>query len=176
MKFKLWFEATKEDFFKLANSQRGKPEIAMNNFQAKHGGVMNYATEHIGDLTHRMSEKATFEYAGYGFVKRKVENCLDLMTQKYGFEKEFEENIKNNAIRYNITEDEYREEIYFALAKYAEEHDKLTTYNKAQEAAKQAAVNLGRREYEKVIENLQELNSHLSNPEEWIKYAHENLY
>ena len=54
MKFKLWFEATKEDFFKLANSQRGKPEIAMNNFQAKHGGVMNYATEHIGDLTHRM--------------------------------------------------------------------------------------------------------------------------
>ena len=98
------------------------------------------------------------------------------MTQKYGFEKEFEENIKNNAIRYNITEDEYREEIYFALAKYAEEHDKLTTYNKAQEAAKQAAVNLGRREYEKVIENLQELNSHLSNPEEWIKYAHENLY
>ena len=45
MKFKLWLEATKEDFFKLANSQRGKPEIAMRDFQAKHGGVMNYATE-----------------------------------------------------------------------------------------------------------------------------------
>lgn len=86
MKFRLWLEATKEDFFKLANSQRGKPEIAMRDFQAKHGGVMNYVTEHIGDLTHRMAEKPTFDYAGYGYVKRKVENCLDSLTREYGLQ------------------------------------------------------------------------------------------
>jgi hypothetical protein len=176
MKFRLWLEATKEEFFKLADSQRGKPEIAMRDFQAiMGGGVMNYVTEHIGDLTHRMAEKPTFDYAGYGYVKRKVENCLNSLTREYGFENEFEKNIRNNAIHYNIPEDEYRSKIYSALEKYAEEHEKLKTYNKAQEAAKQAAVNLGRRKYNKVIENLQELNSHLSNSEEWVRYAHENL-
>lgn len=176
MRFKTWLEATKEDFFHLADSQRGKPEVAMREFQViMGGGIMSYATEHIGDLTHRMSEKPTFGYGGYGYVKRKVENCLNILKQRYGFEREFEENIKNNAIHFNTNEEELRAKVYSALERYADEHEKLKTHNDAQENAKQAAVNLGRRNYSAVIGCLEELNKHLGTEEEWIKYAHEGL-
>src|SRR3954463_3890963 len=92
--FKLWLEATDQDFFALASAQRNLPEKAMLQFQhAMGGGIMSSATEHIGDLTHRMSEKNTFRSAGYEYVKEKVVKCLRWLTNPYGFEREFEENI-----------------------------------------------------------------------------------
>ena len=144
--FKTWMEATKEDFWELAWSQRGKPEQAMRDFQyLMGGGIMNSTIEHVGDLTHRMAEKNTFPYAGYQYVKEKVD------------------------------EDEYRKQIYAALENYAQEHEKLVTHNKAQEIAKSAAVNLGRKQYASTIRLLKILLKHLDTRENWIKFAHENL-
>ncbi len=84
MQFRQFLE-NREDFFQLAQLQRDIPEKMMLRFQfLMGGGVMSYAVEHAGDLTHRMSEKATFGTAGYEFVKKKVENLLRLLNQGYG--------------------------------------------------------------------------------------------
>lgn len=169
-------EATKEDFWELAWSQRGKPEQAMRDFQyLMGGGIMNSTIEHVGDLTHRMAEKNTFPYAGYQYVKEKVDKTLNWLTNPYGFEREFEENIKSNAKYFEKDEDEYRKQIYAALENYAQEHEKLVTHNKAQEIAKSAAVNLGRKQYASTIRLLKILLKHLDTRENWIKFAHENL-
>ena len=89
--FKLFMnEATKEDFWELANQQRDLPENAMLKVQfTLGGGIMNSAVEHIGDLVHRMAEKPTFSSAGYGYVKDKVEKTLAWLKDGYGFGREF---------------------------------------------------------------------------------------
>jgi hypothetical protein len=179
MNFKLWLEQqalTKEMFFNLANQQRDLPEKAMLNFQRiMGGGIMNSAAEHIGDLIHRMTEQPTFHSAGYYYVKEKVDKTLKWMMNEYGFEREFEENIKNNANYLKIDESEFRKKIYLALGQYANEHAKLPTYNRAQRLANFAAVSLGERRYKDVIRALISLDLKLKNQEEWVKFAHEEL-
>jgi hypothetical protein len=177
MQFKQYLlEATKEDFFALAELQRDKPEKAMLKVQfAMGGGIMNPTVENIGDIIHRMSERPTFGSAGYEFVKDKVRRSLDRLTQGYGFGKEFSGNIANNAREMGIPHEEYRSKVFQALEKFAEEHEKLPTYNKAQQLAKMAAVSLGRLQFSTTEKALEELWSHLGSVGEWVKFAHEGI-
>lgn len=169
-------EATKEDFWRLADLQRDAPEHAMLAVQmAMSGGVLNPIVEHIGDLIHRMTEKPSFYQAGFEFVKQKVEKCLRILTNGYGFEREFEENIQNNSRYMKTTPDELRKKVYAALEVYAQEHEKLPTYNRAQQAAKLAAVAVGRRKWQTAVGALKILELHLNSREEWMKFAHESL-
>ena len=139
------------------------------------GGILNSCTENIGDLSHRMSEKLTFGTAGYEFVKVKVEKTLHWVTNPYGLDREFQENIVNNARYLKKDVDEYRKEVYAALEDYAKAHEKLPTYNRAQSLAKLAAVSLGHRKFNVTARCLEELQSHLGSRDEWIKFAHEGL-
>ncbi len=176
MKFGKWLEANKEEFFSLARMQRDLPEKAMLKVQhAIGGGVMNSAVEHVGDLSHRGWEKATFPSAGYEFFKPKVTHMIDLLTNGYGFKREFEENIVNNANYLKVDVNAFREKVYQALENYANEHAKLPTYNHAQELAKEAAVSLGRRDFSTTVKCLKELMSHLGSRQEWVAFAHQGL-
>ena len=126
-------EATKEDFFDLADMQRDRPERAMLRVQfAMGGGVLNPVVEHVGDLVHRMSERPTFRSAGYQYVKEKVEKTLRWLTKGYlldfgdatdSFRREFEVNLQNNAKYTKVPVDQLRQKIYAALDAYAAEHD-----------------------------------------------------
>lgn len=177
MNFRLFLnEATKEDFWNLAQQQRDIPEKAMLKVQrAMSGGVMNSVAEHVGDIIHRMSEKNTFAWAGYDYVKEKVKKCLMWLENPYGFEKEFKENIRNNARYYKMDETEFANKIYAALKEYGEEHAKLPTYNNAQRLAQMSAVSLGRLDFNATIYALRQLDKRLGSQEEWIKFAHEGL-
>src|ERR1700677_3867672 len=73
------------------------------------------------------------------------------------------------------SERDLREKVYAALDEYANAHAKLSTYNKAQKLAQTAAVSLGRRRFKETISALTELDNHLQNREDWIKFAHEGL-
>src|SRR3990172_11905951 len=71
----------------LAQSQRGEPERAMVN--AQHymgGGVLSFALEHIGDLTHRMSERINWSLGGYWYVKEKVDKVLMYLKDSFNTE------------------------------------------------------------------------------------------
>jgi hypothetical protein len=176
MDFRLWLENTREKFEELAFLQRREPEEAMLKVQFKNGGgVLNPIVEHVGDLIHRMTERNTFEYAGYEFVKPKVLRALDALMHEYGFEREMEENIKSNARYLKIDEDKLRHEIYDLLLQYAKAHSKIPVYNEAQRHARDAAISVGERRFKDTINHLRELERHLGSARQWVAYAHEGL-
>lgn len=107
-------------FEELADIQRGKPELAMVEAQnILSGGVLPYALEHTGDLTHRMAEKGGVY--GSEYVTPKVDRLLDSLLSEYGFEKEMSENIASNArFKYenekpNISFEQYKKEYQEAV-------------------------------------------------------------
>jgi len=177
MRFKIWLlETTKEEFFDLADLQRDKPEKAMLALQRFiGGGAMFVAVEHIGDLIHRMTEQTTFSNGGYTAVKEKVRRALNLLTNGYGFEREFEENINSSAKYFKVPEDEFRQKVYNLLEIYAKEHEQLPVYNRAQYTARLAAVSLGERKFAITTTAIKLLASHLTSVEEWTRFTHEGL-
>ena len=177
----------REKFIELANSQLAKPEDYMKKLQRTivGGGVMQPMIEHIGDLTHRMSQKCYIE--GEPDVDRaindikvdKIEMGLRRLKHPYGFVKEFEENIRNNFEHAYSTDtkissfsslEEYREAIINGLVEYSRLHSELKVYNQAQYYAREAAVNLGKMEIEKTIHCLEKLNDMIES-EEFFKEA-----
>lgn len=169
-------EVSQAEFIEVGDLQRGEPERAM--LRAQHllgGGVMNLALEHIGDLTHRMSEKVTWRNAGYEYVKEKVEKAIRWLSSGYGFDREFQENLKNNADFRHVPYDEFRKKVYQALDEYADAHKALPYYNRAQMCARDAAIALGERRFDECLSNLREIQGHLGSIEEWVKWAHRNV-
>jgi len=150
-------------FDELASIQRGAPELAMSTAQkALEGGVLSYALEHTGDLTHRMAEKGGVY--GSEYVKPKVNRLLETLTNDYGFEKEHLENLKNTA-KFNydkantdLTFDEYYKKYVDnaqeKIKDYAEQHKKVPVYNDMQLAGREAAIAIGEGRYTDAVENI----------------------
>ena len=166
-------------FEHLADLQRGEPEMQMLRCQsAIGGGVMAVMVEHMGDIIHRMSEMPDhIPNCGYEFVNPKVKRCINYLSNEYGFEREFNENIESNAkyrIEYdnsNETSKQLEARIIRELYLFAEEHMKLPVYNEAQWLARQACYFLGMLKFNDSLECLYKLNSHLNSPQEWDKFA-----
>jgi hypothetical protein len=160
-------------FEKLADAQRGEPELRMLEVQtALGGGVMAWAVEHIGDLTHRMAEMPDFlPHCGYEFVKPKVERGLRLLTSGYGFKREHEENLRSNARYRGMSLDELTKNVRSKLRAYASAHKELKVYNPAQEHARNAAIALGEERFGDATTHLYALNKMLKTPESWTKIA-----
>lgn len=151
-------------FIELAETQRGEPEKAMLRCQhALGGGVMSVLLEHIGDLTHRMSE-APFVRSenlenSLSTVIPKVERGLRYIQSKYGIEKEHSENMKSNFKFFkdeglSDSFEEWSKKINKKLEDYSLGHSKLKVYNKAQYAAREAAVSLGRLDFQECEKHL----------------------
>lgn len=174
-----WYKTnqTREDYLSIGYEQRGSAERAMIEAQKViGGGVMSFCIEHAGDLIHRMNDRITFDYnSGYSFIKAKVENLLSVLTNEYGFEKEFLENLKDNAEFYKETFDERREKANIVLIAYINEYKKLKTYNRAHELAKIISISIADLKINKAINALMELQSHLGSVKEWVRFAHEGL-
>ena len=152
-------------FDELAEIQRGAPELAMTSAQrALEGGVLSYALEHTGDLTHRMAEKGGVY--GSEYVKPKVNRLLDSLTSEYGFEKEHLENLKNTAqfnydklgkdtnLSFEQFYKEYVDKAQEKIKAYAEEHKKVPVYNDMQLAGREAAIAIGEGRYTDAVEHL----------------------
>lgn len=158
----------------IGQQQRGAPEAAMLQVQrAIGGGIMNPTIEHVGDLIHRMSERPTFDSGGYEYVKDKVEKTLRWMTSEYGFDREFEENLENNARYYNKDQKEFRDAALQALLNYANAHKSLRPVNDVQTLANDAAISLGERRFNTTVNCLRQLKSILDQGVEvWTQHAH----
>ena len=84
-------------FLAIADLQRGPPEMAMLRIQrTMGGGVLSPVVEHIGDLTHRMTEHADAGYWLEDIIQEKVKRGLSYLTHGYGFEIQMHENFKAN--------------------------------------------------------------------------------
>lgn len=181
-------KVTREKFLETGDLQRGAPEAAMSDVTHQMGGgVMQPALEHVGDIIHRMSDSNTFDASGgFEFVDEKVKKTLRWLKHKYGFEREFMENLRGNFKFYQAegwprgkrtynTYEEFEKGIFELMQKYADEHKKLPVYNRAQELAQQAAVSLGERRFDDAIAALEELDSHLGSRQDWMKFVKEGV-
>lgn len=162
-------------FRKLAYAQRGEPEDAMGQAQeALGGGVMSFVIEHVGDLTNRMAKDLAWGSAGYEYVRDKVEKSLRNLRSKYGFEREYAEQMASNAKHYGVDLKEYKRRADEALREYAEAHSKLPVYNRAQWLARQAAIDLGRQDFRSARLVLAQLEDMLVDEETWWRHATED--
>ena len=172
---------TKDQLFALARAQRGAPEEAMLRLQSiLGGGVMNVVVEHMGDLIHRMCERPTFETAGYEAMAEKVKRGLRYLEDRYGFEREYQENMKANA-EHRVAQGKYASVgEYYAFVTSAEKeyvnaHSKLVPLNAAQYTARAIPMCVGMGHYSLAIGHLYTLKDKLKSVGEWVLYAHEGL-
>lgn len=125
--------------------------------------------EHVGDLTHRMSQFAGHSQFrnGFPYVKEKVEKALNWLTERYGFEREVHDNI-NVAIKYHAKRraplscgdfSGCLSELKRRGVAYSAEHRKLKPCNAVQRIARDAAVAVGEFRFRDAIDRLQSLKS-----------------
>ena len=159
-------------FEELADIQRGTPEITMTQAQnVLGGGVLSYALEHAGDLTHRMAEKGGVW--GGAYVSPKVERLIKSLNSEYGFEKEHLGNLKSNSKfelernKSNKPFDEYYKDFVSRVEKitnkYSQEHKKVPVYNDMQLAGRETAIAIGEGRYKDALENLYKIKTALDN-------------
>lgn len=161
-------------FTHLGEEQRGAPEHAMLKVQhLMGGGVLNPVVEHVGDLTNRMTVLSKYGSFGYDMFADKVAKTLRWLTNSYGFEKEFAENIKNNAAHRNMDPNELKEMLDKALEAYSNAHSKLPVYNKLQWVARQAAIDLGHQNFSGAVSNLEYLQYVIKDVDRYNKMASE---
>lgn len=159
-------------FTELGNLQRGDPESAMLKVQfAMGGGILNPVVEHVGDLTHRMSHMVEYGNMGHEYVADKVKKTLRWLRNPYGFEREYKENVRNNA-KYStevrkkpVSVKELQTILDKTLKKYADEHRKLPVYNKMQWLAREAAVAVGEQNFNSAIKYLLSLDQYVDDRE-----------
>lgn len=149
----------------LASAQRGVPENAMLEVQrVAGGGVLQSVVEHAGDLIHRMSEWGTSP-RGDDSVRIKTETVLRRLNPdrtSMPFRQELEQNLLNNGHLGT-------EEVDEALAAYAAAHAQLPVYSVAQRLARDAAVAIGRKEFERASDLLTELHKLASDETKWAE-------
>lgn len=152
-------------FDQLGELQRDVPERVMVRAQRlMGGGVLNYAIEHVGDLTHRMTRQGPLLDWGLEAAAEKIEKMNRLLNRSYGFDREFEQNMHSNAEYFQKDLALFRREVDAVLLEYAEAHSQLPVYNYAQYLARDAAVLLGRQSFSTAAMHLATMNS-------WIKDA-----
>ena len=141
-------------FQAVGDMQRGEPEMAMLRVQSTMGGgVLSPVVEHVGDLTHRMTEHADVPYWLEDIIEEKVKRGLMYLTHRYGFEREMLENIRANKTDV--------EELDRRLLAYAKAHEKIPVYNAAQYHGREAAVALGYKDWDRSIKHLRVLKDML---------------
>jgi len=170
-----------EGFKRLGNDQRGKPEAAMIKVQfALGGGVLNPLVEHVGDLTHRMTDHVrwmksgdlpTASTLGYSTTMDKVEKTLKWLRSGYGFARELENNIRNNAEHRKQNIEDFRKQLDTALQIYAREHSKLVVWNQMQWLARGAAIAVGNKAWESAEDYLQAMKVMGRSEDSYVKWA-----
>ena len=178
---------TEARFQELADNQHfGLPETQMVKTRNLMGGsgVLPFLLEHTGDLSHRMSTHMNLPLGSgmHGEVYGKLKDSLGVLEHPYGFEKEYQEQLESN---YNFdvernrttqTFEEYKVEIDQSLQTYADEHAKLTTYNRPQYLAREAAVALGRQDFNRARLMLNNLKKIVDNPSQYEAAVRQDFY
>lgn len=158
-------------FYNLGDAQRGKPEAAMLKVNHFYHGVACPVFEHGGDLTWRMTHYAKRGEMDFECVF-KAERCVKYLSSPYGFEKEVNENIRNNAESNSIPVPEYEEKLRKLMLNYAKEHSLLTVYNKPQWLAREAAVAMGKWQFYTALDYFRQYAKLGQNEKEFITKAY----
>jgi hypothetical protein len=161
------FEATGN----AQRSDKGCPETVMRNSQRFHGGVMTYMMEHIGDITHRLTHQIRYGDVLTDYVREKVDKGMRTLSRGQGFIDESRENMVNNAEHANMSFDEFSAEFDKFLDAYVKGHENVPVYNRIQWMGREAAIQLGKLNFEASLSALRVLEKELENPHTFVLRA-----
>lgn len=140
-------------FIALGDGQRGTPEHIMRNIQRMfRGSGVLFLIEHIGDLTHRLSDPSGVRSGNWSpdyAVPKITEMFTALKRNNYTRETFFDDITRNGADAKGVE---------MEMLRYSEAHKKLRVYNAAQYHAREAAVELGLLNFDNVQRHLDILN------------------
>jgi hypothetical protein len=148
------------------------------------GSDVSYALEHIGDLTHRMSERNALAGGdlGYDYVKKKLRENRRINViigdKSYGYNsnwaKWFNDSMESNAKFMGVPVEQHMQKVKQAMQEYADAHKALPVFNRPQRLARDAAVALGEQRWIDAAKKMEELQEIVDKgPENWIKVAGE---
>lgn len=161
-----------ETFERVADEQRGDSELLMTQVQhAMGGGVLSPVVERAGDIIHRMMHAGRHDYWAQDDVGSKVDTVLRRLTHPYGFEREMEENIRNNAKHRGQSAEALTKKLDDLLAKYANAHAALETFNEPQKLANELAVAVGKKQWNKARRKVRALENIVDLPADQYKAA-----
>lgn len=173
-------------FQKLANAQRGEPEIKMvtaqRNLMDVASGIYPFYLEHVGDLTNRLSDmykgmstdmpfhdvipkikKTSFHNSGDELYKEIIDNVQNNL--KYAKE--------NNKLPQDFSVEDALKLIKKEGQEYADKHKALEVFNEPQYLAREAAVALGEfrlNDYDALIKSLKKMSQSEELYEQGSKY------
>jgi hypothetical protein len=168
--------------------ERGSPEwwaTGLNSpINLNCGGMYRNLAENVGDLTHRLTERAISGDFGYISAGEKIRRVLGYFSSdsRPNPEDEIENDLRNNyegqVLAYTEGKrdkpkefDEWLSDVRGYGRSYASAHSKVPVYNAAQYHAREAAVSLGNFDLSSMRNHLEELNRHLDDSLAWDQYA-----
>ena len=162
-------ELSKEalDAFKnVSDTQRGRPELAMVKLQMEgSANELNGVVEHIGDLTHVLTNEAPYGSFRRDRVLGKIAGQINTLDKPDDVINNFlEQNYRSEAEFSKRDVNEVKEISERLLKQYAEEHKKVPVYNRPQFFAREAAVAVGEKRYSDAVDYLKKLRSIAEDP------------
>jgi hypothetical protein len=168
---------------------QGLPEHRMLQTKEAHSGLYGFLAEHIGDMSHRMgkpfsSQSPDKREASYDrhYPLEKLHKTSRTINHPYGFEREHGEQIQENVDYYQnlepdskyppkhpttITTEEYTQKLDATGEAYSQAHEALPVYNAPMSKARDAAVHLGRQQFDNVRADLSKIEYMLDNQQRW---------
>ena len=154
----------------VADAQRGIPEIQMRyTTDLMGGGVQSHVIEHTGDLLHRITEKGGA--FGAANAAPKIKSVIRTLESKYGHNRDFMESLRKNysfyveeakrtgdPLKIPETYEKFESKVMSELDAYANFHAQLPVFNEVQKAARDAAIAVGRRDFDGALKNLKFLD------------------
>ncbi len=160
-----------EKTYKAQRYSNDCPEDIMREAQRYHSGVMTYVMEEVGDLTHRLTHHIQFGVVYPDLVQGKVNTGIRNLSRGQGFVDEHETNLTNNSEYNNVPREEMENKVNAYLEAYADAHAKVPVYNRIQWYAREAAIQVGRKNFPEALSALQVLNKELENVNTFVLRA-----
>lgn len=177
-------------FKALSDGQRhGDPEklggASLQNKGIHCSGLYAQVTEHVGDITHRMTEDFSRLHGLYGNCRDKVVMGIDRILGG-DIERQVERNYEyrvdperdkeaakysTQSSRFHGSMDQWKQFWRKSGKKYAEAHSKLPVWNEAQWHAREAAVNIGLMRFYVALKHLEALKARMKTQKDWTAYC-----
>ena len=153
-------------FKNVSDTQRGRPELAMVKLQMEgSANELNGVVEHIGDLTHVLTNEAPYGSFRRDRVLGKIAGQINTLDKPDDVINNFlEQNYRSEAEFSKRDVNEVKEISERLLKQYAEEHKKVPVYNRPQFFAREAAVAVGEKRYSDAVDYLKKLRSIAEDP------------
>lgn len=163
-----------EKFEYVSASQRhikNAPEHAMNEYQSYTSGILGHLLEHIGDLTHRLTNNIKFGSINIDSVMEKVAIAMPRLERGQALLREDKENLEASARFHDRSFALHKISADLILKNYIYGHEQVPVYNKIQKHARDAAIFIGQKDIDSCLREVSALDKALQSPSLFTEQA-----